>query len=760
MIAPMTHRRLLSTLCALTLTAVAVGQNDDAAFDERQAKALNAFAKKAFDKGFPRIAKVVWMQTIKLYDSDNEDAWTALGYVKIGKSWNPDPSVSYPTQDTGSGSDGQPLRKAYEKLKKDLANKHRAQAQKWAKAGRTDRANHHWRLVLRWADGDEQAQKALDHVEVGALSGTSLEKTLYDRSKMIEAAVEQQSKIDYEVKKVDGIECQPVVRAQVPYITVQSEHFTLHGDAEEEDNLKEALQWAERTLRVCDVAFPWGAPDGKWGADWAFFTEKETYQQILKANQVSDLEWRLEHTSTCGIGNTVVAATSGKQVLLDACVRNVARPCARFGSPAYSEGIGHTLVGMMFNNNRLFSVDLKKQQGTVASEEDREYQSPDFDIWKNLSLEMAWRSTGGVPANRLPFVETASFSNDERIKAWSFSDYMLRRDPEMLLAMDEIARELKTRRSKQPAQFEEMFEKRFPGVTIAQLDQEWEDFWTGASPVLKDIQNNTPPLDSISKGVDKWLTAFNKARQEYDATPVKWSANLSARCKEHAIYLAQNKDQRGPAAVHTQSVELGGSYVGSMFAEMALVATGASASKAKKIFESWVYLPGYRDALLNESLLTIGMFVEGNVMVINAVSGLGRAKASEAGVATFPPKNDKGLIFDGAVDVADLGPDMEKWLEKHGRAGQKKVGFPLTLHFGGAGSMPVSRRSITCLVQTSKGEKIDGFYSYDDGSVRTTSAPGLVTFWPFEPIKGKIHFQWSWGEGGRSQSVKGGFSAK
>ena len=102
----MMHRSLLTTLCALTFAALAAGQNDDRAFDQRQAKALNSFAKKAFDKGFPRIAKVVWMQTIKLYDSDNEDAWTALGYVKIGRSWNPDPTRSYPTQDTGSGSDG------------------------------------------------------------------------------------------------------------------------------------------------------------------------------------------------------------------------------------------------------------------------------------------------------------------------------------------------------------------------------------------------------------------------------------------------------------------------------------------------------------------------------------------------------------------------------------------------------------------------------------------------------------------------------
>jgi len=753
------HRTLALVSCALTLAVATAAQNDDDALNQRQAKSLNAFAKKAFDKGFPRIAKVVWMQTIKLYDPDNAKAWQSLGYVKIGNSWNPDPDNPYPSEDTGSGAEGQPLRKAYEKLKKDLAGKHRAQAKKWQKAGRADRADQHWRLVLRWIDGDTEAQEALSHVEVGTLSGTGLEKTLYDRSKAIERAVEEQSKIDYEAEKVDGVECPPLVVAQVPYVTVRSKHFTLHGDPEEEENLLEAVQWAERALEVCKAAFPWSFRDGPWPLEWGFFTDKETYQQILKANQVPDLQWKLEHSSTSNIGNVRVGATSGKQVLLDACVRNVASVYSGFRSDGYSEGIGHTFVGMMFNNNRLFAVDLKKQQGTTASEEDQEYNSPDFDIWKNLSLEMAWRSTGGVPANKLPFCQAAAFTNDERIKAWSFSDYMMRRDPEMLRSMDQIAQQLKQKRSKQPMQFEAMFAEKHSDATIPQLDQEWEDFWTGASPVLKAIQNNTPPLDSISKGIDKFLTAFNNARSKFGATPVRWSANLSARCKDHAVYLANNKDQRGPALEHTQSVALGGSYVGSMFAEMALVDTKASGSKAKKMFDDWVYLPGYRDALLNNTILTVGMFVDGSVLVINSVSGIGTPKKADAGVRCFPKSNDPRALFDGTVKVADLGPDIRKKLADIGHADKEVLGFPLTLHFGGTGGIP-NRKGITCTVQDKKGKLIEGFYTYDDGTVRTSCAPGMVVFWPLEPLKGETHFAWVWGDGGRSQSARGTFQAK
>jgi hypothetical protein len=414
---------------------------------------------------------------------------------------------------------------------------------------------------------------------------------------------------------------------------------------------------------------------------------------------------------------------------------------------------------MVFQNNRLFSVDLKKQEGTSASEEDREYQSPDFDVWKTQNLELAWKSTGAVAARDLPFCDAAAFSNEERIKAWSFCDYVMRRDPTLLRDMDRIALEMKAQRDKQPAEFE----KRFDGahdVTVAQLDREWSDFWTEASPVLKAIQNNTPPLAAVSKGVEKWLEAFNAARKEHDATPVRWSSNLSTRCKEHAEYLKKNKDERGPAREHTQSVALGGSYAGSLFAQMAVVATDANVGAAKKMFQRWLYLPGYRDTLVNNTLLTIGLYTEGDILVMNAVGGVGNPKRSEAGARCFPPANSNPVLFDGAVPVEDLGPEVAALLEKHGRAGQKEIGFPLTLHFGGTGSVSVSRQSMTCAV-TAKGQKIEGVLVWPDGNVRRTTAPGMVVFYPLDPLpKGLIEFAWSWDAGGNLQKAKGSLQSR
>jgi len=756
----MIRRALLLSLSVAILSSVGLAQGEEAQFNQRQAKALNAYAKKAFDKGFPRIAKVVWLKTIKLYDADNQDAWTALGYVKNGSSWVLDTSNPYPTKDSGKGSDGKPLQSQYRALEKKLAAQHRAMAKKYEKADRRDRATHHWQMVLRWVKEDGEASAALAHKEVGGLSGTDLEQTLYERSKMIEKAIEEQAGVDYETEVVTSAKCEPLDRAQVPYVTVKSEHFVLHGDQEDEANLHEALMWAERTLKICQVAFPWGAPDGKWPNEWAFFPAKETYQQVLKANQVPNLEWRLENTSTCGIGNTVVAATSGKQVLLDAAVRNVARPCSGLGSDGFSEGIGHTFVGMIFNNNRLFSVDLKKQEGTTASEEDREFQSPDFDVWKNLSLEMAWKSTGGVPANELPFADASNFTNEERIKAWSFCDYMMRRDPQMLRTMDQIAQEMKSKRMRQPLEFEKRFQAKHGDVSIPQLDKEWEDFWTEASPVLKAIQNNTPPVSAISKGVDKWLEALNKARKARNRTPVTWSAVLSTRCKAHADYLKANKDQRGPAAEHSEKVDLGGSYTNSLFAQMAVVETSGKPSKADKLIERWIYKPGYRDLLINHRLLTVGMYLEGDIMVMNATSGLGDPKDPQSGFDCFPPRNVQQTTYEREVSVAELGPEAEALLAANGRAGKKTIGFPLTMHFGSNGGIGL-RGTLKCQVAGKDGTPVEGVMVFDDGEVRTTTAPGMATFWPLDPLpKGQVTFVWTWSRNGQAGKLNGGFNAK
>ena len=746
---PLLHA-VLALLCALVLPA----QDDEARFHKSQADKLDKFAKTAQKQGFPRQARLIWLQLIKLYDPEHAEARKGLGQVRVGASWAQDPKAALPADDTGSGTDGAALFRAYEALKKELAAGHKRQAQTWAKAGRTDKANQHYQMVLRWTKDDKEAQQALAHHDVGGVTGTDLEQTLYERSKAIEGAVTEQAQKTYAVEKVT-VKAPALDRAQVKYVSFQSEHCLLHGDPDQEAQLQEALVWAERAFRVAQVAFPW---QSEVKTRWAFFTAKETYQQILKANadRVPDLAWRLEHTTTSGIDDLVIGATGSAQVLFDAAVRNVAKTYARFGSDGLAEGIGHTFVGMVFNNNRLFAVDLKKQEGTTASEEDREYTSPNFDVWKTLALEMAWKLTGGVPAVDLAYADAASFTNEQRIKAWSFCDYVVRRDPALLRTFDTLSLDAKRARAKKPEELAEKFAAA-AGVTLAQLDKEWEDFWTEATPVLQAIRANTPPLKAIGKDVEKWLKAFNEARAAQRATPVTWSSQLSTRCYEHATYLLQNKDQRGPAAEHKQLADKNGSHLGSMFAQMAIVDTEARLGEAKKLFESWLKIPGYRDALVHDFLLSVGIYHENGVLVLNVTAGLGTPRSKKSGYLCHPWKDATSIPTQ--VEVAAIGPELEELLARNGKADKKVVGYPLTLHFGQ--NVPGDRASYRCAVADARGNKLEGAILLDSGSIRRSTAPGMVTFFPFEPLPhGPIRVTWSWEVDGQARTLSADFQTR
>jgi hypothetical protein len=747
---------------ALTLLAHALlgtplaAQDDDARFNAQQADRMHAVAKAAFKKGFPRQARLIWLQLLKLYDPNHADAHKAIGHVKVGKAWNPDPNFDYPITDTGSAADGRSLYKRYESLKKQLASAHRRQAQIWEKAGRKDKSNYHYKMVLRWVKSDAKAQAALHHKAIGEISGTDLEQIVYDRSKMIEAAVVEQTKIKYPSKLVPDGKHPVLEKAGVKYITVKSEHFILHGDHEQKI-MQEALEWAERTVRVVQKAFPkdggFNTDPRRWLREWGFFVEKDTYKQILKANAdlVSNLEWSLEYTTSTTLISSQsairVGATGNNKVLFDACVRRVAASYSGFRSDGLAEGIGHTFVGMMFNNNRLFAVDLKTQQGTRASEEDREYTSPNFDVWKDLALEQAWKLTGGVKASMLPLIKAATFTNEQRIKAWSFCDYVMRRDPKLLLDMDRLQSQKNT------WDIEAAFKEKHD-VTIPELDKEWEDFWTGASPALKAIRNNTPPLAAVSKNVQKWLKAFNEARKAQNTTTVRWSANYSVRCKEHVDYLIANKKERGPDKVQQQDPALeGGSHLGNMFAQMALVETHASVGKAKKIFKKWMGIPGYRDALVHGFILTIGLYEDRGILVMNVVSGLGVPKGKRF-YTCYPRNGAQGIPSE--VKVADLGPELKELLEKNGHGNLKVIGYPLTVHFGH--NVQGNRSSYRCRVTDREGE-VKGLLLLDNGKNRHTRAPGMVTYYPLKPLKGEISVLWSWTRDDGSQKYPSTFTA-
>ncbi|MEO2237109.1 MAG: CAP domain-containing protein, partial [Candidatus Poseidoniia archaeon] len=300
------------------------------------------------------------------------------------------------------------------------------------------------------------------------------------------------------------------------------------------------------------------------------------------------------------------------------------------------------------------------------------------------------------------------------------------RDPELLLHLDSLVDQ------KDPLKVAKKFTEDHDGLSLAQLEKEWKDFWTEASPVLKAIRNNTEPLSAVSKDVNKWLQEFNKARKALISTDVTWSTTYSTRCSEHAAYLAANEDLRGPDHEQMQDVEReAASHAGDLFAEMALIST--SAKKPRDVFKEWLDYPGYRDAMLNNRQLTVGLFTQEEILVMDVIRGVGRAPQGRAGTRYYPGSGRKSVPT--KVAVADLGPEVVELLEKNGHAGKETLGYPISLHHFGIGGLAGNRDSYSCKVSI-QGKAIEGIiHTADGGAHRRTSAPGMVVFYPLEPLK-------------------------
>ena len=189
-----------------------------------------------------------------------------------------------------------------------------------------------------------------------------------------------------------------------------------------------------------------------------------------------------------------------------------------------------------------------------------------------------------------------------------------------------------------------------------------------------------------------------------------------------------------------------------MFAQMALVCTDAK--KPKDVFKEWMHHPGYRDTLINRSLRTVGLYVEEDIVVMDAIRGLGRAEPGKGGYVIYP--NNVRIAVPHQMKVVDLGPELAAVLARNGHPDKEFVGYPISLHHFGNGGVPGNRDSYRCVVSL-RGEAVEGvIHVADGGSNRHTSAPGMVVFYPIEPLKKGQQYDVTWTfehDGGTARNV-------
>ena len=745
----------LLTICLL-LSAVSAQNKDEVKFLKSQASDLNKYAQAAFDQGYPTEARRIWQEILRTYDADHLPSRLALGFKRANDIWMVNASHVFPGADNPDRRALQKVEVLWKKTARKIAKGHQKFAEKFQAAGRTDRASWHFSRALRFLPDDAGLRAKSGLKTFYGLVGTELESQLYENSPAMQDLVTAELKKSYKVTDLASSKQNPfLTKANIPHAGYQTEHYTIWSNWEPAF-IHDVAQNVERSRSFCARFFT-GKP-GFRPADLQIKTlilikGEDLYKEILRANKEQFrpevLDFLLEYTGMCTIGRGAdkaqLSGDASDRTVLDLSIRYPVDEWAGMRCDALNEGVGHAVVAMFLGRIEVFTLDLESAAHTVTSNRRREVLTPDIESWEDLAIESAFE-VRGTPLAKLPLVSAANFSADARVRAWSFSDYLLRRDPRLLLELDG------TRDGKGPLDVRDKF-RQTAGISLELLEKEWRDFWTGATPVLRALRGRRPPVDASSKDASKWVDAFNKARRKYQPrrgkgpVPVTWNVAWSLLCKQHGKYLASNPKERGALAEQTQREGLkAASKKGEYFAQMALVSTQSSPTKA---FASWVHLPGYRDALLHPHLTQVGVYSEAGITVIDALRGI--TPRSRTTMQPYPFNQASGVP--ASVALAELGPSVAALMKRDDLDGD--VGYPISLHTWQSGSAANAR----CEVRA-KGALIEGVVQTTGaGFNRRNSAPGLRVFYPLHPLPRKTQIEVHW-RVGKATSVRWKFMTR
>jgi hypothetical protein len=722
---------------------------DEVKFLKAKAKDLDSYARMAFDQGYPIEARHIWQEILMIYDTDHASTRTALGFKRANGAWMVNAGFNYPLADNPDKRALQKVEAHWKKTAKKVGGGHRKFAEKFQAAGRTDRSVWHFSRALRFLPDDAGLRAKSGMKSFYGLVGSELESQLYENSKAMQDLVIAELKKTYSVEELaSSKQNQFLTKANLPHEGYKTDHYTIWSNWEPAF-INEVAQNVERSRAFCERFFkgrPGFRPVDLQIKTLILIKGEDLYRDILQANKdlfrPELLEFLVKHTGMCTIGKGAdkaqLSGDASDRTVLDLSIRYPVDEWAGMRSDALNEGVGHAVVAMFLGRIEVFTLDMESKAHTVTSNRPKQVLTPDIESWQDLAIESAFE-VRGTPIAKLPLISAADFPADARIRAWSFSDYLLRRDPRLLLELDA------TRDKKSPQGVQAAF-RASTGVSLQQLEKEWRDFWTGATPVLRALRGRRPPFDAASKDAVKWLAAFNKIRRRYknpqsiNQGAVTWNVAWSLLCKQHGKYLAKNRKERGAVLEQTQREGLtGSSKKGEYFAQMALVSTKGSPAK---VFDQWVHYPGYRDALLHPRLTQIGLYAESGITVIDAMRGVDSTVVIP--MRYYPAHNSSGSP--AGMDLAELGPSVAALMQREDLEGQ--VGYPISLHTWQSGSAANAR----CQVKA-RGKLIDGVVqSTGVGFNRRTSAPGMRVFYALEPLPRKTRIEVTWTLGANSKA--------
>ena len=741
-------RRAPFTLAIALLTAFAAGAHAqdtaDTAADALAAKAtadvVAAYHARAdalaAQKQFGR-ALQLRRELIQEWAPGDARALKALGFVDVGSTWRRDANiVVFDRDQKGDAKVLKKLDQDWTRTQKELIKGVEQAAQALTAAGVADRALVFWRRLLRLKPGDARATAALRLPTFDGVAGTPDELRIVRRGRAITQAVAFLKQWEPRLAPIER-EHPVLKKAGLACGCVQSDHFTVFGTIPP-DKLLLAARFAERALLLSRVLF--GTAGGavfepRLVRNIVCCGDKGSYHRVLDtcADQFGKerLAFLKEYVELAfvdvdGDVQRVYALTKGgDDLLVDVISRGVVQDAAGFKSDGLWEGLGHATCGFLFD--RTLSFFVEQQHGRTVTAWQPKPLLPDMASWRDIATESAW-AKNDTPTAQLVLLDGAKFSNEERVKAWSMADYLLRDRPELLLQLDAI----RTPEVKDPLAVEAAF-RAAAGVDLRELDARWRDYW-GKGEALRSAMAAAPA--GVAADVDaarpvSW--AIDAARAQADVAPAGFVLADSADCKTAFDWVDQmakwENDRKDPKRKDlpppSPPVSLG--------ATVLLQQDGDAVAAVA----AWMAQPVVRDFLLHPGRDILAVTVRKQGIALDLTVPL---SAVERGLPQpWPRPGQSGVP--GQVAVKALGPAVVAALAAAGVGADETVGMPVTLHFRRELAAEFARE-VACRLRVGGLERPGVLVPLQD--VEGLRAPGCFAFVPRAPLPaGEVEVQWT-----------------
>lgn len=689
---------------------------------------LNRAAALASNQQFGR-AVALWREVVQEWDPGNARALEALGFVKVGEVWRRDANKAVAEIDLkGDAKLQKKIDQEWSKTEKEIAKLLDGTARAFAVAGRSDRALQFWRRLVTLRPGDKQAVAAIAAINATGFdghSGSPSELAMLRRGRAFAQGVEFLRGYEPAVAPAEGQN--PLMqKAGIAHQGMRTDHFVVWG-ALPPERLKLAAQAAERGLLLSRLMFT--NADGerfveKKHHDILWTADRAVYQKTLDAAAEQFDRERLRflkedvELAFVRVGNDyqrlyTLANGTGDDFLVDVTARGVVQDASGIENEGLWEGIGHAAVALLFD--RTLSFYLEQPQGNTVTNWKPKPLQPDMETWRQIAQESAW-AKNDTPSARLVLLQGHKMTNDERVKAWSMCDWLVRVDPTLLMQL--AASRTETVRDADAVTAE--FQKR-AGRSLADLDESWREYWGKGQALRKAMAAAPSGKKEAVQDARLLATAIFRARAAADAGPGGFVVATSAAAQSVHDWLQKKakfeEEQRRAKANPKKPVQQGPPpeppAPPAACGTTVIHCEGADPAAA---VAAWMMVPALRDFLIDPARTMFACSKGPHAFVLELA---GEVPPTVRGAPTCYPR-------DGQHDVPGTLGDG---------------GTPVSLHcFREVDAGQLSE--ITCVV-TANGARIPGTLEVIQGK-SGLSARGCVAFTPRSPLPpGVVEVAWT-----------------